>query len=281
MPFYMNPFDQEFRGDLLLADRKHIPTFVVPPNKNKSDQMVAWNNGPYDLSSFPNLTINYAIDPSMKAFSPFTVNIAGATPAATQVFEIVAALNANSNFSALFTACQKTWVDKNQITQTTVFIQSKRPAQSIRVFIANSGAEQVLKFNLHAGIAEIPSFFARHLITNWMNPESEAKLIRLDETDAAIDLPIIRTFVKDPTWTASKMKADYQLIGGRSGLFTFKKQTVDGTNRVTSIIEYPAGAVAGDFAKKTTYSYSSSNTNPDVIAEVPYVLVAGDLITPP
>jgi hypothetical protein len=49
---------------------------------------------------------------------------------------------------------------------------------------------------------------------------------------------------------------------------------------LTQIIEYPAGAVAGDFARKINYTYSGGNTNPSKVTEVPYVLSNGDLVTP-
>lgn len=281
MPFYMNVFDQEFRGNLLLGDRQHIPTFPVPPNKNKSDQMIAWNNSTYDLSSDNTLTINYAIDPQMKAFSAISINVAGGTASATTAAEIVVALNANSTFLSLFTASEKKWVDRNRISQSTVFIQAKRPAQSIRAYISNSSAEKKLRFNKYAGIAEIPSFFDRHQISNSTNPESEGMLIKLDGTDTAVDRVIIREFLQNTAWTNSDLQADYALLAGRSGLFQFKKQTVDGSNRITQIIEYSAGAVAGDFAKKINYTYSGANTSPTNITEIPYVLATGDLITPP
>ncbi len=87
--------------------------------------------------------------------------------------------------------------------------------------------------------------------------------------------------VADAGLDYSTMKEDWELLRGRSGIFNFSKITVDGSNRVTQIIEYPTGAVAGDFAKKINYTYTGANTNPDTTTEIPYVLVAGDLITPP
>ena len=77
------------------------------------------------------------------------------------------------------------------------------------------------------------------------------------------------------------MKEDWELLRGRaSGLFTFQKMTVDSSDRITQIIEYPAGAVAGDFARKIQYVYSGSNTNPIQVTEIPHVLQDGDLVTP-
>lgn len=77
------------------------------------------------------------------------------------------------------------------------------------------------------------------------------------------------------------MKEDWELLRGRaSGLFKFKKQNVDTSSRVVECIEYGAGAVAGDFAKKTIYTYEGAETAPTTVAEIPYVLQSGDLITP-
>jgi hypothetical protein len=56
--------------------------------------------------------------------------------------------------------------------------------------------------------------------------------------------------------------------------------TVDGSDRITQIIEYPAGAVEGDFARKINYTYTSANTNPSTITEIPYVLTDSDLVNP-
>jgi hypothetical protein len=74
--------------------------------------------------------------------------------------------------------------------------------------------------------------------------------------------------------------ADYQLLRGRSGLFQFQNVTVDGSDRPTQIIEYSAGAKVGDLAMKTTYAYTSANTQPSKVCQVPYTLTAGDLVVP-
>lgn len=79
----------------------------------------------------------------------------------------------------------------------------------------------------------------------------------------------------------ANMKQDWQLLSGRaSGLFTFHNITVDGSDRITQIIEYPAGAVAGAFGRKINYTYTGANTHPSTITEIPYVVQAADLITP-
>jgi hypothetical protein len=78
----------------------------------------------------------------------------------------------------------------------------------------------------------------------------------------------------------SNGQADWQLLGGRSGLFMFSKIAMDGDN-IETIIEYPAGAITGDLAKKTTYVYDGGNgTQPTEITEEPYTLLYTDLIGP-
>jgi hypothetical protein len=128
----------------------------------------------------------------------------------------------------------------------------------------------------------MPSYFSRHTIANFIEhgpggdnayPDSLGLLIQL--TQPTDDWYITNAGL------STVASADYQLLYGRSGLFTFTKNTVDGSNRITSKIEYPAGAVAGMFAKKIDYTYSGANTSPSQITEIPYVLTSGDLITPP
>ncbi|MCK9459668.1 MAG: hypothetical protein M0R80_08520 [Proteobacteria bacterium] len=84
-------------------------------------------------------------------------------------------------------------------------------------------------------------------------------------------------------YSLATTKRDYQLLAGRSGIFNFQKITVDaiGTGRITKIIEYPAGAVAGNMGRLIEYKYTDAKTNPDIITEEPYVLTNADLVTPP
>lgn len=80
---------------------------------------------------------------------------------------------------------------------------------------------------------------------------------------------------------ATVVKDDWDLLTGRSGLFNCQNITVDGSDRITQIIEYPTGAKAGDFARMIKYTYTSTNTKPDTINEVPYVLRSGDIVSVP
>lgn len=75
--------------------------------------------------------------------------------------------------------------------------------------------------------------------------------------------------------------ADWQLLADRSNTHTFAKMSLDGSGRITSIIEYFCGAKAGDMARMTQYTYTGANTTPDQFTTIPYTLQAGDLVTPP
>lgn len=273
MPFFQNVFDQEYQGYLILADRKLAPTFVVPPNKNLQSKQVAWNAGPYDFSADGTLEFNFCWDAEFKNWSSVSIDVSGSSPSATRPQEVADLLNANPVFSSLMVAS----VVKLNGLDSVGLSRNPSKKQNFKFYFSNSGAESALGFNGQAGVAELPEYFERHTIENRMSfPDSAGMLIRLDESDAA-DQAVIEKAGFDP----SAMQADWQLLRGRgSGLFTFKKMTVDGSNRVTQIIEYPAGAVVGDFAKKTNYSYSGSNTNPNQVTEIPHVLQSGDLITP-
>lgn len=273
MAFFQNVFDQEYQGFLLLSDRKLIPSFKVAPNKNLQSKQVAWNPGPYDLSSGSVLEFNFAWDAEFKNWASLNIDVAGGDPSATTAAEVAAALNANPTFSSMLLASVYGIPGGDSVMVSKVV--SKR--QSAKFYFGNSGAEAVLCFNKMAPVAELPEYFSRHTVDNVKNYEdSTGLLIRLDESDS-IDQAVIQNAGLDP----SSMKEDWELLRGRaSGIFTFQKLTVDGSDRITQIIEYPAGAVAGDFARKIQYVYSGSNTNPSQVTEIPYVLQSGDLVTP-
>jgi hypothetical protein len=277
----MNPFDQEFRGNLLLSDRQYNITFVVPANKNNSEWAVAWNNEPYDLSTYNTLAVY--VSTNSRNYGRITVNIAGSTAASTKASEIVTILNADANFSQYFTA---ETIQPNP-SSTTVRLNFKLARTQGKFFVDNGGAESKLKFNKKAGIAEIPTYFARHTLFNGSyddDPSAVPHLIQLDGTDTAADgdRVIIREFLNNSSWTNSDLKADYTLLQGRSGIFLFRKTTVDGNSpvRPSVVIEYHAGARAGDLAKRITYTYSGTTNTVLNYTEEPYVLQSGDLITP-
>jgi hypothetical protein len=275
MTFFQNLFDSEFRGSFPLGDNQYSLTFSIGPNVNTSSNMICWNPEPYDLSTYNTLKINFAIDPSKKLFNQISINVAGVSPATTTALEIVNILNATALFSDWFVASVSEAPTKNSVS--CVRIRSKRKSTEIQVFITNAGAEQKLKFNLKAPVAELPTYYARDTIANIPNfRDGNGILTQLNPADATVDQPIITAAGFD----YSAMKADWQLLGGRSSIHAFQKMIVDGSNRTTEIIEYPAGATAGYLARKTNYVYTGANTTPSQTTQIPYVLTTGDLITP-
>lgn len=269
MAFFQNLFNQEFQGNWVLGDRQHSLTFKCPPNVS-SDYHLSYNEGPWDLSSENILTLNYAWDVNFKNYASLSIDVAGITANNTKPNEVAAALNSNSIFSEMFVA---------KIKNLNVLIEPKigRIKKEIKLWISNTGAETKLRFNKKAGIAELPFYFSRHTIDNRFSfPDSAGQLILLDETN-----PIDQLIIEEAGFDPSKMKTDWELLQGRaSGLFSFEKITVDGNDRITEIIEYPAGALIGDFARKINYVYIGSNKTPSQITKIPYILQSGDLITP-
>lgn len=275
MAFFQNVFDQEFEGFLGVGDKRTALTFIVRANPNKADLQMAWNVGPYDLSTDTTLTLNYAWDVDTKAWAALPINVAGATPSATTAFEVIDKLNLNATFAEMFTA--EVWDYQGG---KTVLIRAKqgRSKRTIKLFLSNTGAEKKLRFNKKAGVSELPSYFARHTMANrFVFDDSAGMLIELDEADAVVDIPII----EDAGFVVLDMLEDWELLSGRStNVFTFKKQTVNTNSQITEIIEYGAGAVVGDLAKRTVMTYTGTQTAPDKICNIPHVLTLGDLVTP-
>ena len=274
MAFFQNVFGQEYQGFLNTGnDRNYSLTFRIPANQNNQDYQFAFNAEPYNLAAYPNLTINYAWDTEYKNWSPLTINVAGSVAAQTKAHEVVSALNANTTFSSMYEAR----VAKNNGSNHVLIVSKPgRAKQIIRMYVSNGGAESVLKFNKKAPIAELPCYFKRDTIENRFNFEpANNHLIELDPCNS-VDADILTAagFSQTP-------QEDWQLLRGRAaGIYNFKKQTVDGSDRVVEIIEYPAGAVEGDLARKTIYTYTDTNNNPDQIFQIPHCLEAADLIVP-
>jgi hypothetical protein len=299
MPYFQNPFMQDFHGSLLLGDRKLILTYDCPMHAQRGmGDVVSSLFGPTadltgndgDGNPLSDLTLAYALDPELKAFAEITVDVTAeaAAPAATTPQEIVNSLNADSSFTAFFEAKLKSKTTGDQPTGY-ILITSKRNADQIKFYILNTGAETVLRFNARAGVKELPTYFSRHTVANIHNfPDSVGLLIELDPSNAggasAVDDDIIDNAVdekgKSLGYSSSTVQDDWQLLAGNSGIFNFQKITVDGSDRITEIIEYPAGAAVGGFAKKIKYVYTGANTNPDQVTEEPYVLTSSDLVTP-
>ena len=273
MPFYQNVFDSEFRGNLLLSDKQYNMTFAVAPNVNSSQTMMAFNPEPFDFSSVNTLTLNYSMDVG-RSYTQLAVNVASlaANNASVKASEVVAALIANSTFNALFGAN----VNTDNFGINYVVIKSIRARTQFKVYISNSGAETKMRFNKKAGVAELPLYFDRHTIANITNFSDSLGILQKLDTTQAVDQNIITDAGLDYT----TVQADWQLLRGRSGIFNFQKLIIDGNDRITNIIEYPAGAKIGDLARQIAYTYTGVNTKPDQITEIPYVLTSPDLVTP-
>ena len=303
MSFFQNPFASEFRGNWVLTDRQFSLTFSCPGNSGRSDEMIAsWNppsNGFYDLSGNDSdgnpkniLNIRMTVNGGFKDWSNISVNLTENThaflnpaPIASNITpsQIVSVLNTNPVFSSYFVSSLENFSSKKE----KIIIKQKFPTSRMKFFIINGQAEEVLKFNYKAGVAELPSYFERSKVWggNMNVPLDNINSMVLLDPDLNVDAQVINSAIDSKenllNYNSNSIREDYELLEGRaSGLFTFKKITVDGNNRITQVIEYPAGAKVGDFAKKINYYFSGSNTNPDKITEIPYVLKSSDIVTP-
>ena len=283
MSFFLNPFSQDFIAAWLLSDRQFIPDFKCPRNAGRGDEIVVSyaGTGPFDLSgndtdgnSKAVLTISFALNDA-KNWADLPITITGDDQSAVSVTEVVSSLRDDSTFSNYFTA---------NAVNGSIQIRQVKPATSMKFYIKKGRAETVLNFNKFIGVGELPTFFGKHTIDNrFTYADSQNQLILLD-TSLNVDQAIIDNAIdaKENSlgFSHSTVLADWQLLKGKSGLFTFQKLTVDGSDRITQIIEYQAGSAAGDFARKINYTYSGSNKNPNSIVETPYTLAGGDLVTP-
>lgn len=290
MSFFQNPFVEDFEGNWLLGDRQYVPKFVIKGNKGRGQEVVvSWSDGPYNLSG--NDTDGDARDTLKIAFSlhgnknwatiSVDVTATASSAAAVTPAEIVSALNEDTLFSERFTASLGSYDDSET---PRIKITQRKPITEFKFYIINGQAEEALKFNARAGIGEAPVYFSRHTLANRFSfTDSQGMLIELD-TGNNVDSALINNAVDykgvSLGYSSSTVQEDWQLLGGRSGIFNFRKIAVDGSDRITEIIEYPAGARVGDLARKTLYSYTSSNKNPDESIEIPYTLTGSDLITP-
>lgn len=266
MSFFQNVFQEEFRGNWVLGDRQYSLTFAIGPNKNHNDYILSYGNEPYDFSLNNILTLNYAFDVDFKNYASLNIDLTGAT---TSV-EVITILNSNIIFA-------ENWIANLRNSAVLITKKSNRPKQIIRNYIINTGAEQVLRFNRYAPVAELPSYFERHTINNVrVFSDSCGLLLKLDENDS-----FAQQMIEEWSLNPSQPQEDWKLLRGRaSGLFTFQKIEIDGNDRVISIIEYPAGAGVGFLGRKTIHAYTGSNVNPDKIFQIPYVITDSDLIIP-
>jgi hypothetical protein len=292
MPFFQNPLPDDFDGSLPLGDRQHVPKYVVRGNAGRGREVVfAWGGtGPFNLSGTDAdgddtdiLVINFCLY-NFKNWGSFNIDLTAEAASASAVTaeEVVASLRADALFAERFVA---DFGQFNDSTARTIRIRQKKPTTEFQFYVGNGKAESVLKFNGRAGVAELPTYFSRHTIANrFTYPDSEGKVIELNPSGSDVDAALIDGAVDargvSLGYDSGTVREDWALLRGKSGIFNFQKLTVDGSDRITEIIEYPAGALAGDFARKITYQYTSANKNPDQIAEIPYTLQSSDLITP-
>lgn len=296
MSYYANPLSSDFEANWVLGDRQHQPKFVCPHNAGRGDERLsAYTEPPYDMSgndddgnSTDTLTINWALnDPKNWASRSIDVASGAASASAVTAQEIIDNLNGDEIFASFFTAkLDKFDSNPDYIHRTRIVIEQNKPITEMRSYISQGRADTVINFNKFIGIAELPTFFDRHTFANrFQYTDSQNHLILLDPGSNTVDANLIDNAVDahgvSKGFDSGTVQDDYQLLKGKSGIFTFQKTTVDGSDRITEIIEYHAGAVAGDFARKIQYSYTGVNTKPDQITEIPYTLEAGDLVTPP
>jgi hypothetical protein len=325
MSFFQNLF-HEFNGYYLSGDSSGYKlTFKIPANANFSDPFINWTTGPFDFSTYDTLTFNYAFDPEFAAWQSFSVNVAGDDSSATTAQEVADLLNGDDAFSA--------WYVASVLKGVQVSIKQRRPLIAFKTYISNTGAEQVLKFNQKAGVAELPTYFQKSLIgqpngqllslsvpfagnsaatptvitslnhglTNgdtiyiYSNSspalDGEETVTVIDENSFSVNVAVSTAgtwgeyyttadaaIVEAAGFDIAAVKKDWQLLAGRVPGFMFTKNTVDGSNRVTSQLTYPAGSTAGMVATKTFYTYSGGNTTPSTVAQIPYVLTDADLL---
>ena len=290
MSYYQNPFAEEFRGNWVLGDHQQALSFPCPANTGRSaNTITVWNEGPYNLGGADadgtltrslNLVFSTASGNLFKQWTTLSILIAGVVPAATTAYEIQALLMADGTFSTFFDV----YIDQFNNDTPRLTIKSKSNKQ-VKFYVLNNQAETILKFNARAGVAELPSYFDRHTVSNiYAFTDCQNALVSLNMT-LNVDQAIVTgaTDAKgNPLGYTTAIQADWQLLKGRSGIFNFQYITFDGSSRIATIVEYPAGAKIGDLGRKITYSYSGVMTSPNRIWETPYQLTNTEIsATPP
>lgn len=291
MPFFQNPFPDDFEGNLALGDRHHIPKFVVKGNAGRGKELVAaWNKGPFNLSgndgdgnSNAILKISFRLHNTKNwATLSVDVTVGAGSAAAVKEHEIVAALNANALFVERFEAT----VSYYEKGAPKILIKQKKPITEFNFYVQNGQADSVLGFNARAGVAELPSYFARHTIANrFTYADGQGVLIQLDPVGLVVDAAVIDNAVDargiSLGYASGTVQKDWQLLTGRSGIFQFRKGPSSNAVSTTEVvIEYPAGAKVGDLALKITTKKDAGGVVVQYFEE-PYTLTSGDMITPP
>jgi hypothetical protein len=291
MAFFQNPFFDDFEGNWLLGDRHHIPKFVIKGNAGRGKEVVyAWTQGPYNLSgndadgnSRKYLKIIFRLHHT-KNWSTIIIDLTGYAGSASAVTttEVVTALQSNTSFSERFLA---ELGSANDTTPRTIRIRQKKPITEFEFYIQNGQAEAYLGFNARAGIAELPSYFAMHTIANrFTYPTAEGRIIQLDPL-SNVEVALIDNAVdargNSLGYNHNDIQQDWQLLRGRSGIFSFTKgPSIGAVTSTETVINYPAGAKIGDLAEKVI---TKKDTTGAVVESyhMPYTLTSSDLIVPP
>ena len=313
MTYFMNPFHEDFYGVWVIDDRAHHPTFPCPRNAGRGHNIVtAWNlpsgDPPrtWDLSGVDadgdatkDLVLQFAIGADFLNWTILTVDLTDdsnvsftAVPAAMQPNQIVAILNAHDTFPSYFTASLGQYEDD---PRDRIMITQKIPIERMKFFVVKGTADEVLGFNARAGIAELPTYFARHTVFNRdattglvAFEDGTNILVTLDPSNAGgasvVDDDIIDNAVNakgiNLGLDSSTIQEDWELVQGQSGTFSFTKIASGASTTTVTKIIYPAGAKIGDLAKKVVEEYDGAG---DLMREfiMPHTLVSADLITPP
>jgi hypothetical protein len=298
MPFFQNVFTSDFEGNWVLGDRHHVPKFVVRQNSGRGDEyVVAWSEGPFvgldgtdadGTDTRETLEIMYALrEPKNWALISVDIMVGADDTSSVTPQEVATALNADTLFGERFQARLENFHDTNDgALSKRVTIRQKKPSTEMRFYVVNGKAEEVLQFNARAGVGEMPSYFARHTIDNrFTYDDCQNHVIALDMT-SGIDMDIVNN-ARDAhgeamafDWDGTTEQTDWALLRGKSGLFQFQSGPGTSADSTATTIVYPAGAQAGDLAKKVITILDSSS---DVVEmfEMPYTLDGTDLITPP
>jgi len=298
MSYFQNPFATEFRGSWILGDISDNLSFTCPANAGRGDDIiVSWADGPFDLSGNDadgniSKTLNFRFSTSSLNYENWSllavdITTLASSSASTTHAEIVNSLNANAAFATWFTA------ELNSSTGRTT-IRSRQPSTTFRFFVVNGQAEAKLLFNQRAGVAELPTYFDRHKFA-YLFTTSASYVSFIDRQNALmpltpgtfiVDANVITNakdaYGKSRNLDYTTVRADWQLLDGKSDAFMFQKICLDAFGNISQIIEYQAGSKAGDLAKKTCYyrNGGASGANPFKITEVPYMLTSSDLVTP-
>lgn len=291
MSFFQNPFDEDFVGSLVTGTSM-VSGLKVPRNGGRGKSVVTvWAKGPYDLSgndgdsnSKAVLNIGFAYN-DLRYWNNIAVTITASSLASTRPDEIVASLNANVTFTTYFTVATDLFDDGKE----RISITQKPSVDRFKFYIKNGRAESVLLFNKRAGVAELPTYFNRHTVSQVLNFEDSVnQLILLTPGSSTVETNVINNAVdyrgNALGLSASTVQADYLLLKGKSTDYKFSKTTVDGNTppRPSVKITYSAGARVGDLAVRTTYTYNTSGATYQIVNETnePYVLTNSDIITP-